>query len=35
MIAYRLHFEPATLAAIEAVRSGELGELILFSSTFT
>ena len=35
MVAYRLHFEPATLAAIEAVRSGELGELILFSSTFT
>ncbi len=35
MVAYRLHFEPATLAAIEAVRSGELGELILFSSAFT
>lgn len=35
MVAYRLHFEPATLAAVEAVRSGQLGELILFSSTFT
>ncbi len=35
MVAYRLHFEPATLDAIDKVRSGELGELLLFSSTFT
>jgi predicted dehydrogenase len=34
MVAYRLHFEPATIAAIEKVRSGELGEVHLFSSTF-
>lgn len=34
MVAYRLHFEPATLDAIEQVRSGKLGELVLFSSTF-
>lgn len=34
MVAYRLHFEPATLATVELVRSGELGELTLFTSTF-
>jgi predicted dehydrogenase len=34
MVAYRLHFEPATIAAIEKVRSGELGEVHLFTSTF-
>ncbi len=34
MVAYRLHFEPATLDAIDRVRSGELGELLLFNSTF-
>ena len=34
MVAYRLHFEPATVAAVERVRSGELGEVHLFSSTF-
>ena len=34
MVAYRLHFEPATIAAIEKVRSGELGEVNLFTSTF-
>jgi predicted dehydrogenase len=34
MVAYRLHFEPATLALIQSVRSGELGEVHLFSSTF-
>jgi predicted dehydrogenase len=34
MVAYRLHSEPATLALIQAVRSGELGEVHLFSSTF-
>jgi len=35
MIAYRLHFEPATLATIAAVRAGAIGELRLFSSVFT
>jgi predicted dehydrogenase len=34
MVAYRLHFEPATIAAIEEVRSGRLGQVHLFSSTF-
>jgi predicted dehydrogenase len=34
MVAYRLHFEPATIAAIEKVRSGDLGEVHLFSSVF-
>ncbi len=34
MVAYRLHFEPATLPTIEAVRSGDLGDVILFTSTF-
>ena len=35
MVAYRLHFEPGTLAAIDKVRSGELGDVMLFSSAFT
>ncbi|MGI4983157.1 MAG: Gfo/Idh/MocA family protein [Janthinobacterium lividum] len=35
MVAYRLHFEPATLSTITKIRDGDLGELILFSSTFT
>lgn len=35
MVAYRLHFEPATLEAIRMVRAGELGEARLFSSVFT
>ncbi|MCY0389279.1 Gfo/Idh/MocA family oxidoreductase [Robbsia sp. Bb-Pol-6] len=35
MVAYRLHFEPATLSTIRAIRDGDLGDLILFSSTFT
>ena len=35
MVAYRLHFEPATVAAVERVRSGDLGELVAFTSTFT
>jgi predicted dehydrogenase len=35
MVAYRLHFEEANLRAIEAVRSGKLGEPRLFSSVFT
>jgi len=34
MIAYRLHCEPATIAAIERVRSGELGHVHLFNSIF-
>jgi len=32
MVAYRLHFEAATLQAIEVARSGQLGALRLFSS---
>ncbi len=35
MVAYRLHFEPGTIDAIERVRSGELGEVHLFTSTFS
>ncbi|WP_250494817.1 Gfo/Idh/MocA family oxidoreductase [Caballeronia sp. GAWG1-1] len=34
MVAYRLHFEPGTLSTIERIRSGELGDIILFTSTF-
>jgi predicted dehydrogenase len=34
MVAYRLHFEPATVAAIERVRNGELGQVHLFTSSF-
>ncbi|KPC53054.1 Gfo/Idh/MocA family protein [Amantichitinum ursilacus] len=34
MLAYRLHFEPATLAAVAAVREGKLGDVRLFTSTF-
>lgn len=34
MIAYRLHFEPATIAAIDEVRSGNLGKVHMFSSIF-
>ena len=34
MVAYRLHFEPATLDTIEKIRSGELGAVHLFSSNF-
>lgn len=34
MVAYRLHFEPGTLSTIERIRAGELGEIILFTSTF-
>ncbi len=34
MIAYRLHFEPATGAAIEKGRAGELGKANLYTSTF-
>ena len=35
MIAYRLHFEPANLSAVETVQSGKLGEPRMFNSTFT
>jgi predicted dehydrogenase len=35
MIAYRLHFEEATLAALDLVRSGRIGDPRLFSSFFT
>ena len=34
MVAYRLHFEPGTLSTIDVVRSGELGEVHTFASTF-
>ena len=34
MVAYRLHFEPATLDAIRRIRAGELGELVAFTSCF-
>lgn len=35
MTAYRLHFESANLAAMEAVRKGKIGEPRLFSSSFS
>jgi glucose-fructose oxidoreductase len=35
MIAYRLHFEPANLAAIKVIQGGKLGELRYFDSTFS
>ena len=35
MIAYRLHFEPATLEAIRIEQSGTLGRVWMFASTFT
>ncbi len=35
MIAYRLHFEPATLEALRLVRGQHLGHARLFTSTFT
>ena len=35
MIAYRLHFEAVTLAAIDLARSGRLGELKFFNSSFS
>ncbi len=34
MIAYRLHFEAGNLAAIEAAKSGQLGEVRFFTSEF-
>ncbi len=35
MIGYRLHFQTANLVAVEIARGGELGDLRVFSSTFT
>ena len=35
MIAYRLHFEPSMLAAIDLARRGKLGTLQYFGSTFS
>ncbi|SEK96895.1 glucose-fructose oxidoreductase [Stigmatella aurantiaca] len=35
MTAYRLHFEQANLQAVKAVREGKLGEVKLFTSTFS
>ncbi len=35
MIAYRLHFEEATIEAIETVRAGKIGEPRIFSSVFS
>jgi predicted dehydrogenase len=35
MVAYRLHFEDANLAAIEAVHSGQIGDAKLFTSVHT
>lgn len=35
MIAYRLHFEPGTLRAIERVREGEIGSLRFFNASFS
>ena len=34
MVAYRLHFEAATLDTLEQVRAGKLGKVHTFSSTF-
>ena len=34
MVAYRLHFEPGTLDLLKRIRSGELGEVHLFSCAF-
>lgn len=35
MVAYRLHFDPANLTAIEKAKSGEIGELRFFNSIFS
>ncbi|MBX3387820.1 MAG: Gfo/Idh/MocA family oxidoreductase [Phycisphaeraceae bacterium] len=35
MTAYRLHFEPANLKALEVAKSGEIGEPRLFTSSFS
>ena len=34
MIAYRLHFEPATLDLLDKIRAGEIGDVTVFTSTF-
>lgn len=34
MTAYRLHNEPGTIAALEAIRAGKVGEPVYFSSSF-
>ena len=35
MVAYRLHFEPATLAALKLIDQGRIGEVRYFSSDFS
>ncbi len=35
MVAYRMHFEPGTLKAIERVRKGDFGTLRYFNSSFS
>jgi predicted dehydrogenase len=35
MVAYRLHFEPANLEAVEVVRSGRIGDPRFFTSAFS
>ncbi len=35
MVAYRLHFEPATLDMVKKISAGELGDVHLFASTFS
>lgn len=35
MVAYRLHFEEATLRTLELVRSGKIGQARIFDSVFT
>ena len=35
MIAYRLHFEPANLEAVQMASSGKLGDLRIFTSSFS
>jgi predicted dehydrogenase len=35
MVAYRLHFEPGTLKAIERVRNGEIGAIRFFNASFS
>ena len=35
MVAYRLHFEPGTLKAIERIRDGDIGTVRFFNSSFS
>ncbi len=35
MVAYRLHFEPGTLKAIERIRDGKIGTVRFFNSSFS